>query len=83
MADVRGSGLFFGAEMVLDEKMTPATEFTGRVVEGMKHRGILLNRLGTKYATLKIRPPMVFSQENVDLLIDTLDEVLDVTPLIQ
>jgi 4-aminobutyrate aminotransferase-like enzyme len=66
---------------VLDDAMTPAGDFTGRVVEGMKARGVLLNRLGKDYATLKIRPPMVFLQENVDLLIDTLDAVLAETPL--
>ncbi len=81
IGNVRGSGLFFGAEMVLDDAMTPAGDFTGRVVEGMKARGVLLNRLGKDYATLKIRPPMVFSQENVDLLVDTLDTVLAETPL--
>ncbi len=81
IGNVRGSGLFFGAEMVLDAAMTPATDFTGRVVEGMKARGILLNRLGYKYATLKIRPPMVFSRANADQLIDTLDTVLAETPV--
>jgi len=82
IADVRGSGLFFGAEMVLDDTNTPAGNFTARVVEGMKARGILLNRLGKDYATLKIRPPMVFSRENADLLVDTLDAVLAETPLV-
>lgn len=81
IGNVRGSGLFFGAEMVLDENMNPAPEFTERVVEGMKHRGILLNRLGYQYATLKIRPPMTFSPENVDFLVDALDDVLAKTPV--
>lgn len=36
IGDVRGSGLFFGAEMVLDKaSKAPATEFTQRVVNGM------------------------------------------------
>lgn len=81
IGNVRGSGLFFGAEMVLDDNMTPASDFTARVVEGMKANGILLGRLGTEYATLKVRPPMVFSQQNADLLIDTLDHVLAEIPL--
>ncbi|MFT5007026.1 MAG: 4-aminobutyrate aminotransferase-like enzyme, partial [Paracoccaceae bacterium] len=53
IGNVRGSGLFFGAEMVLDDTMTPASDFTANVVEGMKAKGILLGRLGTEYATLK------------------------------
>ncbi|MCB1368371.1 MAG: aminotransferase class III-fold pyridoxal phosphate-dependent enzyme [Rhodobacteraceae bacterium] len=81
IGDVRGSGLFFGAEMVLDSDMTPAGDYTGRLVEGMKARGILLNRLGKDYATLKIRPPMVFSRDNADQLIDALSKVLAETPV--
>jgi len=81
IGDVRGAGLFFGAEMVLDDAMTPAGDYTARLVEGMKARGILLNRLGKGEATLKIRPPMVFSKENVDMLVETLDDVMAITAL--
>lgn len=81
ICDVRGSGLFFGAETVLDDALTPAPEFTARVVEGMKEQGILLSRLGVHDNTLKIRPPMVFSRENADQLVETLDMVLEKTPL--
>jgi 4-aminobutyrate aminotransferase-like enzyme len=76
MAEARGQGLFFGAEFVLDEAMTPATDFVGRVVEAMRQEGILMNRIGRHMNTLKIRPPMPFSRENADLLIDTLARVL-------
>ncbi len=77
IGDVRGSGLIFGAEMVLDhETKKPATEFTDRVINAMRHRGIIHSKLGRHKNTLKIRPPMPFSQENADLLFDTLDEVL-------
>jgi len=82
IGNVRGSGLFFGAEMLLDDDKTPATKFTACVVEGMKARGVLLNVIGKDHATLKIRPPMVFSCENADLMIDTLDAVLAETPII-
>ena len=42
----------------------------------MRHRGILLNKLGIHYNTLKIRPPMPFSRAHADLLLETLDIVL-------
>ena len=77
IGDVRGYGLFFGAELVIDrDKKTPATAFAGRVANAMRHRGILLNKLGIHYNTLKIRPPMPFSRSNADQLIETLDAVL-------
>jgi 4-aminobutyrate aminotransferase-like enzyme len=33
------------------------------------------------YNTLKIRPPMPFSRANADQMLETLDEVLRVTPV--
>lgn len=82
IGDVRGSGLVFGAELVLDrESKEPASAFTDRVINAMRHRGIIHSKLGRHKNTLKIRPPMPFSIENADLLMDTLDEVLAETPL--
>ncbi|MGB1159944.1 MAG: aspartate aminotransferase family protein [Alphaproteobacteria bacterium] len=82
IGDVRGMGLVFGAEMVLDrETKTPATEFIIRVVNAMREWGILLSQLGPYKNTLKIRPPMPFSRAHVDQLIDALDDVLSTTPV--
>jgi 4-aminobutyrate aminotransferase-like enzyme len=82
VGDIRGSGLIFGAEMVLDQKTKePASAFTDRVINAMRHRGVILSKLGRHKNTLKIRPPMPFSMENADLLFDTLDDVLAQTPV--
>ncbi len=82
IGDVRGSGLIFGAEMVLDrESKEPASNFTDRVINEMRQRGIIHSKLGRHKNTLKIRPPMPFSKENADLLFDTLDTVLAETAL--
>lgn len=81
LAEVRGAGLFFAAEFVTDAAMTPATAFVDALVEGMLARGVLLNRIGRHGQALKIRPPMPFSVENADLLIDRLDETLRTTPV--
>ena len=78
LAEIRGTGLFFGAEFVT-ENGAPAAAFVARLVEDMRARGILLNRIGRAMNTLKIRPPMPFSRDNADLLVDTLQEVLAVT----
>ena len=82
IGDVRGSGLFFGAEMVLDRvTKAPATAFTKRVANGMRQRGVLLNFLGIHYNVLKMRPPMVFSKGDADRMLEALDAVLRDTPL--
>ncbi|MGJ7580375.1 aspartate aminotransferase family protein [Variovorax sp. RHLX14] len=77
IGDVRGAGLFVGVELVTDrEAKTPATAETVRIVNGMRERGVLLSGTGEHANILKIRPPLVFSEGNADLLVETLDGVL-------
>jgi 4-aminobutyrate aminotransferase-like enzyme len=84
IGDVRGYGLIFGAELVTSrEAKNPATNFVSRFSNAMRQRGVLLNRSGIHYNTLKIRPPMPFSIDNATLLLDTLDSVLtDLEPAV-
>jgi 4-aminobutyrate aminotransferase-like enzyme len=77
IGDVRGAGLFFAVELVADrDARTPATAQTKRLVNLMRERGVLISRIGIHDNILKIRPPMPFSKQNADLLVDTLDQVL-------
>jgi 4-aminobutyrate aminotransferase-like enzyme len=83
IGDVRQSGMVFGAEFVTDrETKEPAPDYADRVVNAMRARGILLSKLGRHKNTLKIRPPMPFAAEHLDLLIETLDDVMSQTPLV-
>ncbi|TPN40792.1 MULTISPECIES: aminotransferase class III-fold pyridoxal phosphate-dependent enzyme [unclassified Mesorhizobium] len=78
IGEVRGAGLFFGAELVHDrETREPAPDIAGRIINAMRHRGVLVGKTGIHGNVLKIRPPMPFSRDNADLLIATLDEVLE------
>ncbi|CAB4327188.1 aminotransferase [Brucella sp. 191011898] len=47
-----------------------------RVVNEMRERGVLMNKLGIHQNATKIRPPMPFSRENAYLMLSTLDDVL-------
>ena len=77
IGDVRGAGLFIGVELVSDRATkAPATAETARVVNALRERGVLLSGTGEHANTLKIRPPLVFSEANADVLVDTLDAVL-------
>jgi 4-aminobutyrate aminotransferase-like enzyme len=77
IGDVRGAGLFFAVELVGDRgSKSPATAETKRVVNRMYERGVLISRIGMHDNILKIRPPMPFSKQHADLLVDTLDEAL-------
>ena len=77
IGDVRGRGLFFGIEIVKsrDDK-EPAPLETRKVVNWMRHNGVLMSNIGEYDNVLKIRPPMCFSEENADQLISTLDRAL-------
>jgi 4-aminobutyrate aminotransferase-like enzyme len=85
IGDVRGYGLFFGAEMVSDRaRKTPAPQFVNQVANAMRERGVLLNKLGIHGNTLKIRPPMPFSKSDADFMLETLDGVLhDLGPALE
>jgi 4-aminobutyrate aminotransferase-like enzyme len=74
---VRGLGLFVGIELVLDrETLAPAAAQASYIANRMKERGILLSTDGPFHNVLKIKPPMVFTEENADFLVGTLDEIL-------
>lgn len=78
IGDVRGMGLFFGIELVKDRKLrVPATDEANFVVSRMKslHK-ILVSSDGPDENVVKLKPPMVFSKENVDEFIAGIKECL-------
>lgn len=77
IGDVRGMGFFIGIELVVNrETLEPARDQAYYIIEKMKELGILLNIDGPLHNVIKIKPPLVFSESNAELLIDKLDEVL-------
>ena len=74
---MRGAGLFVGVELVRDRATrAPATAEAARVVNGLRERQVLLSATGEHANTLKIRPPLVFCEAHADLLVESLDNVL-------
>ncbi len=77
IGDVRGVGLFLGIELVRDrENLAPAAEEAAAIVEQMKARGMLLSTDGPLHNVIKIKPPMVLNQQDVDMVLRSLDQVL-------
>ncbi|MEO5790279.1 aminotransferase class III-fold pyridoxal phosphate-dependent enzyme, partial [Gelidibacter sp.] len=68
IGDVRGQGLFLGIELV-DAKMNPLADQTDYLANRMKDHGILMSTDGPDHNVLKIKPPLVFSNENAQELI--------------
>ncbi|WP_456427817.1 aminotransferase class III-fold pyridoxal phosphate-dependent enzyme [Rhodocaloribacter sp.] len=80
VGDVRGRGLFLGVELVRDRAtLEPAAEAAAEIVNRAKERGVLLSTDGPLHNVLKIKPPLVFSTNDADRLVDTLDAVLTET----
>lgn len=77
IGDVRGAGLFVGAELVTDrDSRAPATAETAALVNGLREKRVLISAAGPAANVLKIRPPLVFSRDNADLFLTAVDEVL-------
>jgi 4-aminobutyrate aminotransferase-like enzyme/Ser/Thr protein kinase RdoA (MazF antagonist) len=66
---VRGVGLLLGIQ--LDDP-----ERASAVVDAMREAGVLIGRTGPRGDVLKIRPPLVFGDEHVEVLVAALDVAL-------
>ncbi len=77
VGDVRGLGLFLGIELVRDrETLEPAAEEAAYVVERMREHGILLSTDGPFHNVIKMKPPMVFSEQDAERVVAAYDRVL-------
>ncbi|ARB30228.1 aspartate aminotransferase family protein [Pseudomonas tolaasii] len=77
IGDVRGAGLYIGVEMVSDrEAKTPDAALTSAIVNGLRERRVLISATGFTANTLKIRPPLVFSEKDATRLLTETEAVL-------
>jgi len=75
IGDVRGHGLFIGAELVKNRSTRePALPEIDILVEKVKAKGYLLSTDGPLHNVLKIKPPMTFNKQNADELLHHLEE---------
>jgi 4-aminobutyrate aminotransferase-like enzyme len=78
IGDVRGSGLFLGIDLVLDrETREAAPPQASYVVNRLRDRGILAGTDGPRHNVIKLRPPLVFSEADADLFVNTLGAILE------
>jgi 4-aminobutyrate aminotransferase-like enzyme len=77
LGEVRGAGLFIGADLVEDrDTMKPDPALASRIVNGLRRKQVLISASGPSGHVLKIRPPLPFSRANADQFLGALDEVL-------
>lgn len=77
IGDIRGKGLMVGVELVKDrDSKAPAAEETVRVRDWCRERGVLVGHGGTLGNVLRIQPPLIIAQDQLDMAIDTIDNGL-------
>tara|TARA_A100001015_G_scaffold316022_1_gene429286 strand:- start:3431 stop:4717 length:1287 start_codon:yes stop_codon:yes gene_type:complete len=77
IGDVRGSGMFLGVELIKNKKtLDPEENKTHYVINQMKKKGILLSADGPDLNVIKIKPPLVFNENNATFLVETMDLIL-------
>jgi 4-aminobutyrate aminotransferase-like enzyme len=81
IGDVRGSGLFLGVDLVLDRETREAAPLQASyVVNRLRECGILTGTDGPHHNVIKLRPPLIFTEADADLLVSTLDAILQEDP---
>jgi len=75
IGDIRGLGLMLGAEFVHLDK-SPAADELDIVLEEMKDRGFIIGKNGLDRNVMAFQPPLVISEDNINLLLNHLEAVL-------
>lgn len=77
IGDVRGMGLMQGIELVEDRKSkAPATKRANLLIETMRKRRVLIGKGGLYGNCLRIAPPMLVEESQIDELLLALDGAL-------
>ncbi|MBX2817867.1 MAG: aminotransferase class III-fold pyridoxal phosphate-dependent enzyme [Saprospiraceae bacterium] len=76
LGDVRGEGLFIGLEFVSDSHKTPAPDLARYIVARALQYGILMSTDGLQNNVLKIKPPLVISEDQVEMFCHRISQIL-------
>lgn len=75
LADVRGLGLFLGVA-VTDTQRQPLPQQASYIVQRLREQRVLIGIDGPHHNVLKIRPPLSFTTDDANHLLDTLAVIL-------
>ncbi|WP_417803710.1 aspartate aminotransferase family protein [Thalassospira lucentensis] len=77
ISDIRGAGLFLGVDLSADgNPENPSGQLVADVINAMRRHRVLIGAAGKYGQTLKIRPPLCLSHNEVDFFIDALGKSL-------
>lgn len=72
IGDVRGAGLYIGCEIVVPGTKEPDQATALDILETLRMHHVLTSVCGRFGNILKLRPPLVFSEEDVDMFMDAM-----------
>ena len=76
IGDIRGRGLMIGIEMVRDSSKTPAADEAGAIRRKCLEKGLLIGIGGVFANVLRLQPPLVITEEQLDEALATLENGL-------
>lgn len=76
IGDVRGSGLFLGVEIVKNSSNEPDTVLAQTIKNQLRDNFILISTDGPFDNVIKTKPPLCFTKENADTVVDAIRNVL-------
>ena len=76
IGDVRGSGLFLGLELIKEDPGKPDTMLAQTLKNRLREQYILVSTDGPDDNVVKMKPPLCFSQENAQQVVEAMDKIL-------
>jgi 4-aminobutyrate aminotransferase len=76
VAEVRGRGLMVGIELADPDSLAPRPDLAKGLLSAVMDRSLLLLTCGTRGQVVRIIPPLVTTEDEVDLAIDAIGESL-------
>lgn len=76
LADVRGAGLFAGIEVVRPGTQEADRPFAVSLIEKLRENHVLISLCGPYGNVLKVRPPLVFDDADLDMFVNALEASL-------
>lgn len=76
IGEVRGRGLMIGVELVKDRKKTPAEAAAVKAKDSLRRQGFLIGVGGLYHNVLRLEPPLIITENEIDASVDALDSAL-------
>ncbi|SHJ27545.1 4-aminobutyrate aminotransferase [Geosporobacter subterraneus DSM 17957] len=75
--EIRGCGLMLGMQIQSANPSITSAEITDMILEEMKDRGFIIGKNGLNRDVVAFQPPLVISKEDIDVMVASMEAVLE------